>query len=1379
MTAPAIFVFPLLPVLWVCLVLLLLLLVVAVVLLLRQAGKATRKADSKEQPAETEDVPAELPSVFSGAIQMLRTRVPGRDFRYRLPWFLLLGRPDSGKSTLLSESGLASALEEQVEIQQGTGLSWNFFGDGIVIDVGGWCFSSAREAVSAWRRLLWLLVNHRPEKPLDGLIVTIPATDLIGPTALSPAMLIEHGAVLNQRLRQITQRTGFHLPVYFVLTKCDAIEGFCEFANELEPDELEQIFGWSNPRSQEADFDPAWVDEAIDSMRITLERVQSRLFALHEYNEKRGAMFLFPGNLYDLIPAARLVLSRALRSGSDTPAPSFRGMYCCGSVRGVEWGQSAGTRLVPVSVPGAQAAAQHSGAAAGFGDNSTLSWVPRMMEPWLHSGLQIAFVHDLFLKKIFVEKGLATPLSHHFAVRDRTRLSLQIASAAAVIVLATGSALAYRRISEDRSQLVPLLARITTDLQSPPVIGAALPAGQADSVAGNLIHAMAGFETTGFHSAFIPVSWFTDINTSIEQAMVPAFKILVLERFYKELQLRTSQIADLSRPPLPDAVLPATDPSGTVSTNLERLPEYLQMQAFIDQVGTLQKYVGVYNQISRNNSSAPLRAIIDLDAYLHGRTSSISVGEASNPYFQQAVHEAVWTPYSYSNDVLHQVSAKTQQLATALYSAWIENNPARTATNRLVSNLNVLATPSASKYKDLVAAQQSFRIAQTTYASPSLSWVGASEFHMPADLVNVTTGPMSGSPFFEPWLHDWMLDLADQDFRNLVDALNRAQTQLTGSVVEADTGKLVLSDNAQDVQLALDNLLNLPFVSPTQQMGTITTPSRQETILWNKASLDAAATLPISYQRYLSEDIGQAPVALRKTFGKIAADRLSMSMEGAVADSEQLEPIASGANANDAVFQQAQSFGLAAGSLENLLGKLQLYNFSAPFSRLRTATASQASGLLQELNRSFDVDQPYGISTVLFNRWTGDQSATAQLFDAPTADTLAAYLSAQRDRVRTYSAAVAPLEQFLVGYRTGLTPATLHALTRWQGIDAAFREYDAKHPGNSIQSLEDYIATGLDKVQPAQSCMEAKTVAASVEKSDYFTALRGQLRRDLYLRCEVLLNESVTHTYAAIEARFNRDLAGRFPFASVSAPTLYEADPQTVAALYRQYDTASDLLHTGILPSDANQPVLSFLTELSSGRPWFTSLLSTAAAGETPSLDITPVFRVNRDEESGGNQIIDWALQVGTDTFHVTDAERKGHWNYGDPVVLTLRWAKDAPFIPVSLPDSAKSIVTPQVNGDMVTYSFKDSWSLLRFVGAFGVAGATPDTAPFTLQFNIPEAAASPAVAKSPSKQVTEAKVFIRLLITPPEAKQAITQAVLPVKAPALVVSQANAGGAQ
>ena len=64
-----------------------------------------------------------------------------------------------------------------------------------------------------------------------------------------------------------------------------------------------------------------------------------------------------------------------------------------------------------------------------------------------------------------------------------------------------------------------------------------------------------------------------------------------------------------------------------------------------------------------------------------------------------------------------------------------------------------------------------------------------------------------------------------------------------------------------------------------------------------------------------------------------------------------------------------------------------------------------------------------------------------------------------------------------------------------------------------------------------------------------------------------------------------------------------------------------------------------------------------------PMLDFGIQFRVNREDEIGANQIIDWKLDVGKKKFAYLSDDLNGRWVFGDPVRLTLRWANDSPTV--------------------------------------------------------------------------------------------------------------------
>lgn len=97
---------PFLPYLLVLVLLLLLVAVLLTVLVLRRAArKATSAKEDGEEGGATESPPLPDPEAdFRAALTAMRSRIGGRDYRYRMPWLLLLGEQDSAKSALLEGS---------------------------------------------------------------------------------------------------------------------------------------------------------------------------------------------------------------------------------------------------------------------------------------------------------------------------------------------------------------------------------------------------------------------------------------------------------------------------------------------------------------------------------------------------------------------------------------------------------------------------------------------------------------------------------------------------------------------------------------------------------------------------------------------------------------------------------------------------------------------------------------------------------------------------------------------------------------------------------------------------------------------------------------------------------------------------------------------------------------------------------------------------------------------------------------------------------------------------------------------------------------------------------------------------------------------------
>jgi type VI protein secretion system component VasK len=111
------------------------------------------------------------------ALSTLKANVYGRHHRYQIPWFLLIGETGSGKTEALHHTDITLPLGAPRENIEGSreGWKWWFFDQGIVIDVDGdYVLRTDGHPTDhkGWKQLLKLLQNHRPQRPIDGIILT-------------------------------------------------------------------------------------------------------------------------------------------------------------------------------------------------------------------------------------------------------------------------------------------------------------------------------------------------------------------------------------------------------------------------------------------------------------------------------------------------------------------------------------------------------------------------------------------------------------------------------------------------------------------------------------------------------------------------------------------------------------------------------------------------------------------------------------------------------------------------------------------------------------------------------------------------------------------------------------------------------------------------------------------------------------------------------------------------------------------------------------------------------------------------------------------------------------------------------------------------------
>ena len=79
-----------------------------------------------------------------------------------------------------------------------------------------------------WEALLSALLKFRADRPFDGLVIVLPASDFFGADKKPEDALMLRGDELYQMI-WVAQRAGgcWRVPIYLVLSGCEVLTGFC------------------------------------------------------------------------------------------------------------------------------------------------------------------------------------------------------------------------------------------------------------------------------------------------------------------------------------------------------------------------------------------------------------------------------------------------------------------------------------------------------------------------------------------------------------------------------------------------------------------------------------------------------------------------------------------------------------------------------------------------------------------------------------------------------------------------------------------------------------------------------------------------------------------------------------------------------------------------------------------------------------------------------------------------------------------------------------------------------------------------------------------------------------------------------------------------
>ena len=259
----------------------------------------------------------------------------GNQFLYELPWYVIIGPPGSGKSTVLSNSGLNFPLldkfgKDKVRGVGGTrNCDWWFTDEAVLLDTAGrYTTQDSHQAVdqAEWQGFLDLLKIHRPRRPLNGVLVAMSLADLIQQTEQERNL---HARAIRQRIDELTQGLGIRLPIYMLFTKTDLIAGFTDFFGDLGQDARSQVWGETFPE-EDSQHPVDFIEVFIDRFDELIQRLNDRLLKRVQEErdiQRRSLSFGFPQQMATLKTSVHKFLSDAFGASRYQDQPLIRGVY--------------------------------------------------------------------------------------------------------------------------------------------------------------------------------------------------------------------------------------------------------------------------------------------------------------------------------------------------------------------------------------------------------------------------------------------------------------------------------------------------------------------------------------------------------------------------------------------------------------------------------------------------------------------------------------------------------------------------------------------------------------------------------------------------------------------------------------------------------------------------------------------------------------------------------------------------------------------------------------------------------------------------------------------------------------------------------------------
>ncbi len=1178
-------------------------------------------------------------AIFGQSLHALRYLTTRREWRYGTPWVMLLGEKSAGKSSIAASisSGHRQTLllrEKHLAID---GSDWHFYDGGVLIDPLGDLPTAAADSTDGkvWSAFLSALELHRPERPLDAIVLNISARTLLNADYATRQACAEQS---YEQLFTLQKRFEFAYPIYVVVNQCDSIPGFGAFWQPHELDKSprgKEMWGWSSPSLQDSGSAPENVASAWRKMRDGMLQLQIEAAASDRKLDDGDRFFLFPQEFQRLQEPLAAFLEVVFQPSVYHANFYLRGIYCCGSI-------------------------DANGARKDGSRND------------------IAFVDQLFGRKIFAETNLARPTRESIWSRNRWLRRLQIGGIGFFALLAITLATATTQLD---NKIEALASAIQMVRHQPAHAEECRDKSSVFSLLNEINKA-----DTDLHYLLIPASWVDGriMSSTAREISDGAFQKVVMPslRCHLDKKIQTLLSTTSNPPPVDQA------PGEAVSQAKQQLQQFLSDLVALEH--QLRAFDSLARQASSENKKQQLEALNQLMLFIYGEAlpepSHRSESNYAEVLTQLTFNDRPRLPPGFKEAATAHIETLTEALAKE--SSRQINLGSELAEHLAKEDVPIL--PLINRVNGWLTWVGKEWLTSTEQKNPCRFFgedidndlrLLRQEFDYPAGL-NGVANRFSTSACYEPTMRK----------------LAAMQLPPYGNLFEKRNGILIIASGIGTEMRGLAQLATQDFMQlrPRQQFTCLSAA-----VGWRPQSLSEADRYIRDYQsfaRLSGADAAQSSSGSRPLYDQLARKHLQAVLDDILSQGQMPLPQVSAlqrdsseglSNSDQELAQRGSDFAKV---VDPLLSTLRLYRqlgFVSPANRITQCARNFSSDMLLKAEALAQASRLYEPATDKPKEGAGDT-----VYAIGGAAIVKDYLARQLQRGQVLAGYAAPFVAFLKNSEAvdEARQTNIQSASYWDNTLSEVRRYvQFKEPNGQVAHLENLFLKQLADLT-FDNC--GKTLAGYQSESlgnDFFSARRRVLENDARWRCNNRREADAYAQYRNLATRFNRDLAGRFPFAPASER---DASPQLVKAFFADYDAQRDSLRaaTANLSDPRWQGLRHFLDQLDKSAAFFRSNLTAAEAPQPLRADI--VFHAHAKQSPGSEQIVAWRLTSGSRVASYPNGANSLDWQAGEMLLLELQWAEQSKFRPVADPLQPEM----SVEGNVAAFANLGDWALLRFI---------------------------------------------------------------------------------